>query len=104
MKGHPLMTSALGLATGGRPIGSGEDLVCLARALVLLALEEGPRASGELPRSWPVTRVLLRAASRELVREGLVAEGGDGPRAPLSLTPQGRNALLVVKGELRRSA
>ena len=104
MTGNPLMISGLALATGGRPIGNGEDLVCLARALVLLGLERGPRAFPELPRAWPVTRVLLHAASRELVREGLVAEGGDGPLARLFLTPQGQHALRVAKGELRRSA
>ena len=104
MNGNPLMDAALELATGGRPVRNGEDLICLARALVLLGLEDGPRSFPQLPRAWPVSRVLLFAASRDLVLEGLVAAGAHALHAQLALTPQGRNTLRVARGEIRRSA
>ena len=104
MNGNPLMDAALLLATGGRPVRNGEDLICLARALVLLGLEDGPRSFPQLPRAWPVSRVLLFAAVRDLVLEGLVAGGAHALHAQLALTPQGRNTLRVARGEIRRSA
>jgi len=104
MNGNPLRDAALGLATGARPIGNGEDLKCLARALVLLGLEEGSRTVPELPRVWPVSKALLFAAWRDLVREGLVAETDHAPHTRLVLTPHGHYTLRVAKGELRRTA
>jgi len=104
MTGNPLRDAALGLATGGRPVRNGEDLICLARALVLLGLEDGPRAFPELPRAWPASKALVFAALRDLVTEGLVAGDAHAPHPRFVLTPRGRNALRVAKGEWRRSA
>jgi hypothetical protein len=104
MNWYPLMDAALELATAGRPVRNGEDLICLARALVLLGLRDGPRTFPELPRAWPVSRALLFAAVRDLVIEGLVATGAHAPHARLALTPQGRDTLGVARGEMRRSA
>jgi hypothetical protein len=104
MSGNPLFEPALELATGGRPISSGEDLMRLARALVFLVLEHGPRAMPELPRAWPVTRVLLRDAIRDLLAEGLVARSPVESRGAVGLTAVGRAHLLAATGQVRRSA
>lgn len=104
MHGNPWYSEALALATGGRPVQNGGQLAAVARVIVMLALEAEPRAAAALPRAWPVSGALIRAAARDLQREGLIEGGDGGPQESLELTPQGRTRLTVMKGEMRRSA
>jgi hypothetical protein len=106
MRGNRWCPSALvlALATDSRPVQNGEELLAVARAMVLLALEAGPRPAALLPRAWPVSAVLIRAAVRELELQGLIEGDDRGPRACLGLTPLGWNRLAVMKGGVRWSA
>jgi predicted transcriptional regulator len=92
----PRTAPALEMATGGRPIRSGEDLMALARALVLVGLADGPSAVALLPRRWPVTSVLLRAALRLLEQEGLIARTLIGTFGRYELTPRGRVTVTTM--------
>ena len=57
---------------------------------ILESLAAGPRAIAEIPRSWPVTRSVLRLIARRLIGEGLV-EPVAAPRPLLRLVPRGRD-------------
>ncbi|MDH4132099.1 MAG: hypothetical protein OEV95_09885 [Gemmatimonadota bacterium] len=104
MRGNPWYPAALALATDGRPVRNGEELMAVARAIVLLAVEAEPRAPAALPWAWPATRALIRAAAHDLAREGLVEGGDRAPPGRLELTPSGRRHLAAMKGAVRRSA
>lgn len=99
-----MLESALALATGGRPVASGQDLLATARAMVLLGLDAGPRSTASLPRSWPVSRLLVLAAVEELRRDGLVTISVPGPPGTVELTPRGRVSLQGLRQGERRSA
>lgn len=104
MRGNPWYSEALALATGGRPVQNGEQLTAVARVIVMLALEAEPRAAAALPRAWPVSGALIRAAARDLQRDGLIEGAEGGPQGILTMSPLGWDLLTVMKGELRRSA
>lgn len=99
MTGSPWYSRAVELYD--RTVRTGDDLAAVARLMVLLALEAGPRLLAELPRGWPVTRAVLRATVPTLIAEGVVA--GSGPGSPrLMLTGQGQRAVRAIRA--RRAA
>lgn len=79
---------------------SGEAFLAEARRRILGALDaQGPLTPSELPRSWPVTRMLIQHLVEELLAEGEV-ELSDESRIPgrrdLRITPRGRSRLRGV--------
>lgn len=82
--------------------GTGEAFLADVRWRILGALDlRGPLTVAELPRGWPVTRVVLRHVVEELVDEGAVetVSGSGVPgRAALRITPLGRSRLRGAEG------
>jgi hypothetical protein len=68
---------------------SGNPIEHAALLTIFSSLAGGPRPVAEMPRHWPVTRVLLRLVARRLVSAGLVEPAGRRAGAPLRLTPLG---------------
>lgn len=76
---------------------SGEALLAEARTRILSALDAlGPLTIGELPRGWPVTRLVVQHLVEELVAEGELELAGRGRvpgRVDVRITPRGRSRL-----------
>jgi DNA-binding HxlR family transcriptional regulator len=61
----------------------------VALLTIFSSLVDGPRSVSDMPRSWPISRALLRMVVRRLERAGFV-ERASGPRgARLQLTALG---------------
>jgi hypothetical protein len=77
------------LAAGADPRKTPNPVEQSAVLAILESLAAGPRAIAEIPRSWPVTRGVLRLVARRLVAEGLV-ETVAAPRPLLQLVSRER--------------
>jgi len=58
----------------------------VALLTIFSTLAEGPRSVSDMPRSWPISRALLRMVARRLMGAGLVERtaGPNGTRLQLT--------------------
>ena len=76
------------------------DLMARGRSEILLAIaRQGPSAAADLPRSWPLARVLVKVLLEDLKNEGLVTSGPGGPQHVAHLTPRGVLEVAGIRGE-----
>ena len=77
------------------------DFMARGRSAILLAIaRQGPSAAADLPRCWPLARVLVRVLLEDLKNEGLVTSGPGGPQHAAHLTPRGVLEVAGIRGEL----
>lgn len=86
--------------------GAGAAFLDDARRRILGTLERyGPMTVAELPRGWPVTRVVVRHLIDELMAEGEVAPSNGhavGAHTAWRITPLGRSRLRGSDGAADR--
>jgi hypothetical protein len=77
------------------------DFMARGRTAILLAIaRQGPSTAADLPRCWPLARVLVRVLLEDLQNEGLVTSGPGGPRHAARLTPRGVLEVAGIRGEV----
>ncbi len=77
------------------------DFMVRGRSAILLAIaRQGPSAAADLPRCWPLARVLVRVLLEDLRSEGLVTSGPGEPSHVARLTPRGVLEVAGIRGDL----